>query len=339
MGIQANAWLTINPSFTEPDYLMQYVQASGYLDLLADSDMRVRIGEDDLVVYMRQMNLRTKMASGTASANELPGVDIQASMFSAPTYQLRVRSQWDHHDIAAGGRWGFSVPDAYRLGGQQANFQLARDFCLYGANPANGEGLVNATSATAVNLPPDSNGNTTVITYDNGQMAFYLAQQVAAIKTRTYQHGMGREFTLIGPQRTLSSFQYNVVQLVQFQRPGAGTASTAETLKKIMESNDDKLTWCYDDTLVGQGNGGADLVIISMPKVANPAMPKMSTNIFANKMKPGTDINVTMYADMVAPREIISPMAGGATDMVQEWRITPGWAVRGQALQLISMTY
>lgn len=339
MAVQANAWMTINPSFTEPEFLMQYNQASGYLDLLADGDMRIRLGEDDLVVYFKQMNLRTKTASGTASFNELPGVDILTSMFSAPTYLVKVRHQWDHHDVAAGSRWGFSVPEAYRLGGQQANFQLARDFCLYGANPANGEGIVNSTSAVAVNLPADSNGNTTVRTYDNGQMAFYLAQQVAAIKTRTYQHGIGREFTIIGPQRTLSSFQYNVVQLVQFQREGAGTASTAETLKKIMESNDDKLIWTYDDTLIGQGNGGADLVIISMPKVANPAVPRMSTNLFANKMKPGTEINVTMYADMVAPREIISPLAGGATDMVQEWRITSGWPVRGTAIQLISMTY
>jgi len=339
MSIQAHAYMTLNPSFMEPEILMQYSQASGYLDLLADGQIRVRLAEDDLVVYMKQLNLRTKMAAGTASSNELPGVDIQATMFSAPTYLLKVRSQWDHHDVAAGGRWGFAVPEAYRLGGQQANFQLARDFCLYGANPLNGEGLVNAPNAVAVNLPPDSNGNTTVLTYDNGQMAFYLAQQVQQIKTRTYQMGIGREFTIIGPQRTLGSFEYNVVQLVQFQRIGAGTASTAETLKKIMESNNDKLIWTYDDTLIGQGYQGADLVIIAMPTVANPMVDRQSTNIFANKMKPGSAVNTTMYADMAAPREIISPMAGGATDMVQEWRITSGWAPRGTALQLISMIY
>jgi hypothetical protein len=180
---------------------------------------------------------------------------------------------------------------------------------------------------------------TTVLTYDNGQMAFYLAQQVAAIKTRTYTLGIGNEFTIIGPQRTLGQFQYNIVQLVQFQRTGAGSESTAGTLKEILARNDDKLIWTYDDTLIGQGSGGADLVIISMPKVKNPAGGTQSTNIFAQKMKPGTEINTTMYADMVAPREIISPMAGGATDMVQEWRITSGWPVRGIATQLVSMIY
>ena len=340
--LQAHAYVTLNPSFIEPELLLQYSQASGFVDILADGQLRTRLAEDDLIVYMKQVNLRTKIAASTEGSQELPSVDIQATMLSAPTYLLQVRNEWNHHDVAAGSRWGFAVPEAYRLGGHQANFQLARDLCLYGANPTNGEGLVNAPNAVAVNLPPDSNGNTTVLTYDNGQMAFYHASQIQQIKTRTYQMGTGREFTVIGPQRTLGSFEYNVVQLVQFQRQGAGSASTAETLKKIMESNGDILTWTYDDTLIGQGSGGppnSDLVIIAMPTVGNPGVPNQSTNVFANKMKPGSSVNTTMYADMAAPREIISPMAGGATDMIQEWRITSGWAPRGIALQLISMTY
>jgi len=336
--IQAPAYVTINPSFMEPELLLQYNQASGYLDLLADGKIRARLSEDDLVVYMRQLNVRTKMAAGTASSNELPGVDISASYFSAPTYLLKVRANWDHHDVAAGSRWGFAVPEAYRYGGRQANYQLARDFCLYGANPTNGEGLINAPNALVTNLPPDPNGNTTVLTYDNGAMAFYLASVIQQIKTRTYQMGGGREFTIIGPQRTLGSFEYNVVQLVQYQRVGAGTQSTAGTTKEILMANGDKLIWTYDDTLIGQGNGGADLVIVSMPKVANLQVPTQSTNEFT-RLTPSTDLCTTMYSDMAAPREIISPLAGGATDMVQEWRITSGWAPRGTALTLISMTY
>jgi len=338
MTIQASAYVTLNPSFIEPEILLQYSQASGFVDLLADSQLRVRLAEDDLIVYMKQLNLRTKMAAGTASMNELPGVNITASMLSTPTYLLKVRSQYDHHDVAAGGRWGFSVPEGYRLGMRQANFRLARDFCLYGANPQNGEGLVNAPGATSTNLPPDSNGNTSVRTYDNGQMAFYLTSQVQQTKTRTNQLGIGKTFTVLGPQRTLGSFEYNVVQLVQYQRIGAGTQSTAGTVKEILMANGDKLIWAYDDTLIGQGAGGADLVILAMPEVSKPAGDKINTNIFAS-MAPGNSTCLTQYADMAAPREIISPLAGGATDFVQEWRITSGWAVRPQALTLISMTY
>jgi hypothetical protein len=339
LSIQASAYLTLNPHFMEPELLLQYSQASGFIDLLAGATLRTRLAEDDLLVYMKQLNLRTKVASGQAAGfQELPGIDIAASMISFPTYSVKTRAQYDHHDTAAGGRWGFSVPEAYRLGQRQANFQFAREANLHGINPANGEGLLNAPGATAVNLPPDSNGNDTVQTYDNGEMAFFLAQVILAIKTRTYQLGLGKKFTIIGPQRTLGLFEYNVVQLVQFQREGAGTASTAETLKNIVQSNGDQVVWSYDDTLIGAGAGGADAVIIDMPELDKPANASMNTNVFAG-ITPGNAVCVTQYCDMAAPREIVSPLPGGATDVVTEWRITSGIAPRGQAVTIVSMPY
>ena len=341
MSIQASAYITLNPAFMEPELLLQYSQQSGFIDTLAGGEMRTRLSTDDLLVYMRQLNIRTKIAAGTAGGfQELPGIDISASMISAPTYLLKTRAQYDHHDVAAGARWGFAVPETYRLGMRQANFQLARDATLFGMNPQNAEGLLNAAGATATNLPPDSNGATTVQTYDNGEMAFYLAQQILAIKTRTLQLGIGKKFTILGPQRTLGLFEYNVVQLTQFQRTGAGTASTVETLKDIVQANGDTVIWAYDDTLIGAGDGGSDAVIIVMPEVDKPrgAGNAIDTNAFAG-VTPGNKVCTTAYCDMAAPREIISPLPAGATDVVSEWRISSGWAPRGQALTIVSMPY
>lgn len=336
--IQANAFVTLNPSFIEPEILLQYSQASGFMDTLAGGELRIRLAEDDLLVYMKQLNLRTKMAAGQSSMNELPGVDIAASMISTPTYLFKTRSQYDHHDVAAGGRWGFSVPEVYRLGMRQANFQLARDATLFGMQPQNGEGILNSPNILKTNLPPDSNGATTASTYDNGQMAFYLAQIILGIKTRTLQLGIGKEFTILGPQRILGMFEYNVVQLVQFQREGAGTASTAETLKIIVQENGDKINWCYDDTLIGAGANGTDAVIIDMPQVSKPKGDRIDTNIFAT-VTPGSDVCVTAYCSTAAPVEIISPLPGGATDSMSEWRLSPGWCPRGQAVTVVSMAF
>jgi hypothetical protein len=177
------------------------------------------------------------------------------------------------------------------------------------------------------------------LTYDNGQMAFFLSLQVQSIKTRTYQMGTGRRFTILGPQRTLGLFEYNVVQLVQFQRLGAGTASTAGTTKQILMDNGDTLIWAYDDTLIGAGANGTDAVIMVMPELDKPAgQQPVNTNEFA-KLLPGSKVNTTQYCDMAAPREIVSPLAGGATDFLQEWRITSGWAPRSAALTIVSMQY
>ena len=336
--IIASAYEKVSPSFDEPEILMQYSLPSGFEETLAGGEMRVRLGEDDLVVYARQLNLRTKNAAAQGSMNELPGINIIATLLQTPTYLLKIRSEFDHHTIRQGNNWGFNAVDGYRLGMRQANFQTARDACFYGMNPQNGEGLLNQPGANALNLPPDSNGNTTARTYDNGQMAFFLASQVQQTKTRTLQMGIGKKFTYIGPQRILGPFEYNVVQLVQFQRTGAGTDSTKGTLDDILMKNKDRLVWCYDDTLIGKGAGGTDAVILIMPEVTKPTRGTRSTNVFAD-LTPGAAMCSTQYADFAAPTEIMSPMAGGATDFMMEWRITSGWVPRNQALTIISIPY
>jgi len=334
----APSFQIVSPSFIEPGIILPYVQASGAFETLYDGQPQMKLSDGDLYVYMKRIDLRSRVAAGQSAYNQLPSVSTTLSMISTPSYLIRVRGEYDHHDTAAMGRWGVSIQEAQRLGMRQGHFQFARTALLYGLNPSNGEGLVNANGATAVNLPPDSNGDTTVVTYDNGQMGLFLVQQIQQIKTRTNQLGIGKKFTILGPQRVLGTLEYNVVQLVQYQRSGAGTSSTAGLVKDVLAMNGDEILWCYDDTLIGQGAGGNDLVIITMPEVTKPAGDKINTNEFA-KLAPGIDACTLMYCDMAAPREIPTPLAGGAIDVLQEWRITSGWGIRPEAITLISMQY
>ena len=102
--------------------------------------------------------------------------------------------------------------------------------------------------------------------------------------------------------------------------------------------NGDQLTWAYDDTLIGKGYNGADLVILTMPEVDVPKGGVINTNVFAS-LKPANAVCTTQYCDMAAPREIVSPMPAGATHVMTEWRLSAGWGVRGEATTLISMIY
>lgn len=333
------AQFVINPSFMEPGVLMPFTQSSGWAECLADGQPLPRLSEGDLAVYMKRIDLRTKTAAGQSAYNSLPSVSIVSSLISTPTYLLRVRAEYDHHDTAAAGRYGYSIAEAYRLGMRQGMFQLARSAGLYGFNPASGEGIVNTPGAVAVTLPPDSNGNTTISTYDNGQMASFFTQQFLAIMTRTNQLGQARKFTILGPQRTLGLMQINIVQVTQFQRDGGGTASTAMVVDEILSmAGGGQVTWAYDDTLIGKGIGGSDLVIMVMPEVQQPPARKLNTNTFAD-LGPGVGINTVMYCDSAAPREIPCPLPGGAIDVLAEWRISSGWAVRPESIQLLSIPY
>jgi hypothetical protein len=339
MANNAPAFVTVNPSYIEPGILLPYSQASGAFDTLAEGQPLARLGDGDLYAYIKRIDVRTKVAAGQSGYNSLPGISTTLSMISTPTYLIRVRGEYDHHDTSAMERWGVSIVEAQRLGMRQGHFQLARNALLYGFNPANGEGLLNTAGATAVNLPPDSNGNSTVVTYDNGQMGIFLLTQISALKTRTNQLGTGRKFTILGPQRVLGAFEYqNIVQLTQFQREGAGTATTAGMVRAVTELNEDEITWVYDDTLIGKGAGGTDAVVIVMPEVQKPKGSKINTNEFA-KLAPGIEACTLMYCDQAAPREIPTPLPGGAIDVLSEWRITSGWGVRPEAVTKISMQY
>jgi len=335
----APAFVTVNPSYIEPEILLPYSQASGAFDLLPGGDLRVRLSEGDLVAYIKRADLRTKMSAGQSAYNNLPSVTVAMSQISTPTYLLRVRAEYDHHDTAAMDRWGVSIVEAQRLGMRQGHFQLIRTALLYGFNPANGEGILNANGATAINLPADSNGNDTVITYDNGQMAFFIASQLSSIKTRTNQLGIGRKFAILGPQRVLGQFEYQgIVQLVQFQRTGAGSASVAGVVKSIAMDNGDEVLWLYDDTLIGKGAGGNDAVMIVMPEIEKPQGSKINTNEFA-RLSPGLEACTMQLCDMAAPREIPTPLPGGAIDVLSEMRVTSGWAIRPESCTTISMQY
>jgi hypothetical protein len=206
-------------------------------------------------------------------------------------------------------------------------------------NPANGEGVLNTPGATTVSLPADSNGNTTFVTYDNGQMAIFLLTLIAGLKTRTMQFGMPNRFVLLGPQRLLGGMAtQNIVQLTSYQRPGGGTATTKGLVAAVESDLDDEIIWAYDDTLIGKGAGGTDAIILAMPEVKRPERRQFSTNEWA-KLQPGLEACLLQYTDMAAPVEIPTQLAGGAIDVLSEWRTTPGWTVRPESVTLISMQY
>jgi hypothetical protein len=316
VALEASAYLQVHPSFTEPQFILPYNQASGAFDSLPDSKVEVRLGTGDLLVYAKRIDVRTQVAAGQAAFNELPSCSIFASQLSTATYLQRVNAQYDHHDTAAADQWGFSIVDAYRHAMWQGHNQFMRNALLYGYNPVNGEGLMNGSGSTATSLPADSNGNTTISTYDNGQLAFYFLQLILGIKTRTYQLG------------------------VQYQRAGAGSATTAGLVKDITADNGDTIKWVYDDTLIGKGAGGTDAILIVMPKVEVVEMGGgvPNTNIFAQLM-PSMGDCTKMYCDMVAPREIPTPVPYGGINVLSEIRVTSGWPVRPEAVTILSAAY
>ena len=331
----------VTPSFSEPELIVTYAQASGAFAALQGGKPRVKIGSDDLYVYINALDLRTEAQASQGVPNSLPSATLAATYYSTPTYLIRTRAIWDHHDTAAAAAYSVALPAAQDLAQRQGIFQQMRTGLLYGFNPANGEGLLNTVGATAVTLPPDEYGNTHVSTYDNGQMALFILGQIVAMKTLMYQSGAAikNKIVILSPQRVFLQFQYgNIVQVTSYQRPGAGTATTGQVVQNVVMENGDEIEWHFDDTLIGKGAGGADAIVLTIPEVEQPDIPGINTNV-AGDIAPGMKAVNLMYADMAAPMKIPTPIPDGGITEVQELRVSSGWCVRPQGITIISMQY
>lgn len=339
MAINVQSRIITQPSRDIPGLIMPFSQPSGAFNLLYDGAPEILIGEEDLAVYVRNLNIRTATLVGQAGSNQMPGVDIDAEYQTTAAYLFRNRIAFDHHEANMAGNWGFPVDSAYVHGMNQGHFQQMRIANLYGVNPSNGEGLLNTNGATKTSLPPDPFNNTTFSTYDNGAMYQFMLQVCRQLMTLTYQFGQPQKISIVGPQREIATWQTAVVQLTSYQRDGAGTDTIASAIKDVMKKSGVDVEFSYDDTLIGQGSGGKDAIIITLPKVNVPKMVnQVDTNYFA-KLQPSIDAANVMYSNVAMPTQKRVPLSMGFTEIMTEIRVTSGWGLRGEAITILSGAY
>lgn len=339
MASITSAFVKVEPNYTEPDLILQIAQPSGYINLMAEKRVRSMLEPGDLAVYFKRLNIRASTMASQSSFTMTAAAFLNASIMSTATYHISNRAIWSRSEMEASGRWGFSIVDALGKAQDQAHYQTARNAGLYGMIPSNGEGLLNAPNAVNVTLPPDSNGNTTLTAYDNGEMAQFLLQTIVNMLVSMYQAGMPQRIEILAPQRVvLYMQQVAIVQLVQFQRSGAGSATTAGMVQNIQEAAGNKIGWQVDDTLIGKGAGGADAMLITIPELDVPHGNVFDQDIFAS-LTPNMRGNVLQYSDMDAPRSIMSPVPYGMFEQIKEWRLSCGYLSRPQALTIVNIPY
>ena len=340
MSTFAPAFVTVNPHYMLPELIVQYALASGAFSVLPNENPMPRLGEADLYVYAKKVQLTTQVSASQSTSNNLPSASVVPSMISTPTYRLQTRAQYDGFDETAAGHWNISLPEAMRLAARQGIAQQLRNALLYGYNAANGEGLLNAPGITTLNLGSDSNGNTTYSTWDSGQLAQFLLNMIGTLKVNTLQIGQPLRLVFLAPQRFIQQITYaGIVALTQFQRVGAGVDTAAGLIETVAKwAGGDDVSFAADDTLIGQASGN-DAVILTIPELDAPDMPGINTNIFGADMQPQMKAVNLMYSDMAAPMKIPTPTPDGAITEVNELRFTSGWNIRSQGIVICGIPY
>jgi hypothetical protein len=101
----------------------------------------------------------------------------------------------------------------------------------------------------------------------------------------------------------------------------------------------DDVSFAVDDTLIGQGAGGTDAILLVAPELNIPrANNQINTNVFAT-LTPNQTATTLMLTDVSAPTEIPSPIPDGGITTLYTMRATSGWGLRPEALYILSATY
>lgn len=340
MSAFAPSFITANPHYMMPELIMQYSLASGAFSTLATEKPMVRLGEADLYVYAKKLQLTTQVAANQATTSMLPSASVISTMISTSTYRMQTRAQYDNFDEAATGVWGYSLPQAMRLAARQGIAQQLRNALLFGFNAANGEGLLNTPGATTQNLGSDTAGNPGYSTWDSGQLAQYMLNMIGALKTRTLQIGVPLRLVFLAPQRFISQITYSgVVSLTQFQRIGSGVQTAAGLVETVASwAGGDDVSFAADDTLIGQGAGGTDAIILIAPELKINRISGVDTNQVAT-LAPNQTATSLQLIDVSAPTEIPTPIADGGVTTLYTQRATAGWVLRPEALTILSAQY
>lgn len=328
----------VDPSMVMPEIVMQYSMASGAFDILPGGAPTVKIGSGDLVVYQKYLRMTSQTQVGQSLAGQMMSSSVTGGYDQMMTYRISSRSQYSYLDTDAASRWGYSLTEALRLSNRQGHAQQLRNMLLYGINAANNEGMTNSPNALTINLGNDSQGNSGYRTWDNGELAIFMLDLISTQKTKMMLLGQPLCTVVLAPQRFIQSLSWTgVVQLTSYQRPGAGSATISEMIIGIAEGvNGDKIVFCQDDTLIGKGAGGSDLILISNPELTVPdAHKSINTNIFQTLTPNQLSVNM-MFTDVAAPTEIPSPMPDGGVTTLYTERATPGWNLRPEGLTLLS---
>lgn len=339
MALIAPPTAKITPSYTEPGLLLTLMQPSGVMSLFSTSALLPRLKEGDLYVYAKVLDVRTQAAVSQSSSNDLPSADLQPRLIGTPTYNFMTKADYNHHDINASSNWDIPLSEAYRLALRQGIFQSIRLAALYGVTPSSGEGLINTSGATTASLTTDSFNNSTLSTWDAGQLSQFFMTLIANLLTRTNQFGAPQRIVMLMPQRDMALLQMvQIVQLTSYQRIGAGSETSLGVVQDISKRAGVDVEFHVDDTLIGKGSGGTDAIIIAIPEVKKQPVPGLDINPFQT-LEPGLNAVTAIYTDKAAPTEITSPLPQGAIDVLMEQRTTSGIAWRGEAVTILSAQF
>ena len=191
----------------------------------------------------------------------LPSCDYSVSQIQTPVIRIGNQATWTPEDNELAGEYNIPHADLLMAIQMQGLSEFMARVMFYGINSTTG--IFNTGQLMAGNLPPDSLGNSTILTYNAASLFQYFQTKFAEIKA-AMRNNVDSIVVYTSTRIWTQIVTAKIVSLTSYQIAGAGTATVVEASSNIEGSLGMKLYFACDDNMQGvNGNANTDYIVIS----------------------------------------------------------------------------
>lgn len=326
------------PSVALPGLLVPNVQQVPFKKYLGKESRMGNLGvEQAYLTMVSHINSETQIGQqwGSKMAKQSYALD----QIALPYYRIEAYIEYNVDEQAKFEALsnGVALPDFLENLAKQGINQRRHQAIISGFDNTSGLGQGILANATANTMPADSNSRTTLVGYDPGELAQFLASIIRKAMDSTY--GMAKPTVITSSARVINYLKSIIVPLGNSQQIGGGIDSAGGLLSRI--SNDwlgvGAVDFVEDNTLEGTGTDGADKIVFIAPGLDNQSQ---SDDENQNLVGQFNSINYNTMCDVAEGlMRFDAPPSMGTFGAKYTFKMTPGVTLRSEAVQVVEVKY
>lgn len=321
-------------SSTIPKSLRNRFQNVPFMKLFPD---RTAYGkESDTHLYMPVENSTQVLAAVGRQWKMAQPVKFGNTQLAIPVYTITTRAE---HKVEDEGQYSVLMPgqsllETERSYMEASAYQRVHYGAWFGFSSTDNQGLY--TMSAKSNLPADSGGNITIISYIPTELFAFIVQTAQSMMNVTFNEA--KPVILSSSVRIINYLNATIMPLTQSQKDGGGIDSIAGTYERVLGKwlNAGKIELIADELLKGTGTGGADIISFTAPGLD----PQKDVDLFPQNIDLSNDMVANTLLTQVLPL-ITKPNPEQDFTIVHNGRmkVTPGALLRYEANKIIEAKY
>lgn len=326
----------VAPSVVVPGVLAPQTQSVDFNKYIGHKSNLGGLAEEKLYITA-VTNINGETSVGQQWNSELTRQSYSLGQIGLNYYRINAYVEWDENERAKFESLsnGVSLPNFLENLAKQAINQRRHQAILFGFDNSLDQGIT--ANSTIQTMPSDSNGNSTLLTYNINELQVFL--------TKLVRDAMDQSFNLIKPivfassVRVINYLKSAIVPVGSYLQ-GGGVDSVAGVFDRVVSEwlGCPKIEFIADDLLRGASESDQDTILVIAPGM--DTQNSGSEDINQNLVGEYNSINYnTMYDAAEGLKEMTRPDDFGHFSKLYTYKMTPGATLRSEAVIELQISY